>query len=140
MKEITRDQLLEICAAQFDEPDVHPRHYAFVCPMCGTVQSPESLIRAGVPTADIDGVIGYDCVGRYTSAPSHNSKSKPGRGCDWTLGGFFRIHKLKVVSDEGVRRCFEIATPEQARELRALHQRNPGAITSRCENPNLINK
>ena len=46
-------------------------------------------------------------------------KRRKVRGCDWTLGGLFTIHRLAVVlpdSDEP-RPCFDIATPQEAQEL-----------------------
>jgi hypothetical protein len=39
------------------------------------------------------------CEGRYTK----------GVGCDWTLGGLFRIHTLEVVREGDVVPCFEFA-------------------------------
>ena len=52
---------------------------AFVCPMCGTVQSMRSLIAAGVPAEKAENYIGFSCEGRWTDAgpPSHNRK--PGK-------------------------------------------------------------
>lgn len=89
---------------------------AFVCPMCGTVQSSRDLVAAGAGK-DFDGVegyLGFSCVGRFTGARAPRSK-KDGKPCDWTLGGLFRLHELEVVTQDGERHPrFELANPEQA--------------------------
>lgn len=97
--------------------------FAFKCPMCGTVQSGQSLICAGAGK-DFDAVekyVGFSCVGRFTGAGAPRKKPD-GKPCDWTLGGFFRLHKLEVI-DEGGKHCprFEIAPPEEAQALAAHH-------------------
>jgi hypothetical protein len=115
---ITQDELLRRCEAQ----GVEPRHYAFKCPMCGTVQSAESLIRAGVAEQDVDKYLAFSCVGRFTGAGPHKKGARPGRGCNWTLGGFLQIHKLIVELPNGYqRKSFEIALPKEAQALRAKH-------------------
>lgn len=89
---------------------------AFVCPMCGTVQSSRDLIAAGAGK-DFDSVeryLGFSCVGRFTGAkaPRNKQDDKP---CNWTLGGLFRLHQLEVVTEDGERHPrFELATPEQS--------------------------
>lgn len=89
---------------------------AMICPMCGTVQSARDLIAAGAG-ADFEAVerfIGFSCVGRWSDAGSPRSKPD-GKPCNWTLGGFFRTHKLEVIDEEGkAHPRFEVATPEQA--------------------------
>ena len=96
-------------------------HVALVCPMCKTVQSLASLTRAMGPSSESDEVeryIGFSCIGRFTGAGPHRRGSPPGRGCDWTLGGLFRIHELEVVGDDGKHHMsFMPATPEQAKAL-----------------------
>lgn len=125
MRTITQEQLLEELKGQGVSA---PRHYAFKCVICGTVQSAFSLVKAGVKKEEYDRYLGFSCEGRFTGAgawPSENSKSKASaarrkvRGCDWTLGGLFSVHKLEVaMSDTGKSRpCFEIATPEEAQGL-----------------------
>lgn len=97
--------------------------FAFKCPMCGTVQSGQSLICAGAGK-DFDAVekyVGFSCVGRFTGAGAPRKKPD-GKPCDWTLGGFFRLHKLEVIDEGGKHRPrFEIATPEEAQALAAHH-------------------
>lgn len=105
-------------------------HIAFVCPICSTVQSMASLKRVGVPEDKVEDFIGFSCEGRWTSAgpwPSDKDKTAKAkkrrmlRGCDWTLGGLFRLHNLEVVMPDGKERVnFEIATADQAAELRAF--------------------
>jgi len=98
-------------------------HLAFMCPICGTVQSMASLRAAGVPEDKIETQIGFSCEGRWTNAgpfPSKpTAKRKTHRGCNWTLGGLFRLHRLEVERDGQTHPFFEIATTEQAAQLRA---------------------
>ena len=101
-------------------------HIAFKCPMCGTVQSIASLVRAGVDPKDAEGkYIGFSCEGRFTNAgppPKHPGAAKIGkRGCNWTLGGLFKLHQIEVETEDGKRHpTFALATPDEARALVAL--------------------
>lgn len=102
-------------------------HYAFICPICGTVQSMASLVAAGATSEYAEKTIGFSCEGRVTGAgpwPSTNDKSQKAnerrkmRGCDWTLGGFFKLHALEVRDAGGrLHPHFEIATSEDAKAL-----------------------
>lgn len=97
---------------------VPKEHVAFRCPVCGTVQSAADLIAAGAGRTfdDIERYLGFSCVGRFTAAGQHKRGAPPGRGCNWTLGGFFKIHKMEIVTDDGERHpIFELATQEEAR-------------------------
>ena len=98
---------------------------AFICPMCGCVQSPRDLIAAGAGT-DFDAVakyVAFSCVGRWTNAGSPRTP-KDGKPCDWTLGGLFTLHDLEVISFDGDHHPrFMPATPEQARD----HAKKGGA-------------
>lgn len=106
-----------------------PNHYAFICPVCGTVQSGQSLFRAGARPETIERSIAFSCEGRFTGAgpwPSSKDRSAKAvarrsiRGCDWTLGGLFHLHELEIEREDGtIRMAFEIASPEQARALEA---------------------
>lgn len=94
-------------------------HYAFKCPMCGTVQSIRSLRAVGVDASEAEKQIGFSCIGRQTGAGSPR-KTPDGRPCNWTLGGLFRLHKLEVTDDDGkAYPYFEIASPEEAQALEA---------------------
>lgn len=97
-------------------------HLALKCPVCGTVQSGASLIRAGAGTTmdEVERFLGFSCVGRFTDAGPHRKDTPPGRGCDWTLGGLFKVHELEVEMPDGtVHPSFEPATPDEAQALEA---------------------
>jgi hypothetical protein len=98
---------------------------AFRCPVCATIQSARDLIKAGVGKTfdEVEGCVGFSCVGRWTNAGPHKRNAPPGRGCDWTLGGLFRIHELEVVTPDG-KACprFELASPEEAQAHAAKAQ------------------
>lgn len=94
--------------AELAAQGVGHRDYAFKCVSCGTVQSMNSLVAAGVPKDKVDRYVAFSCEGRWNSE----------RGCDWTLGGLFTIHKLEVVTEDGERHPrFEPATPDEAQAL-----------------------
>ncbi|MDE2087997.1 MAG: hypothetical protein KGI63_12270 [Xanthomonadaceae bacterium] len=104
--------------------EVPNEHLAVICPICQTVQSATDLIRAGAGATmdEVERYLGFSCVGRWTNAgPFHSSKRRRApeqRGCDWTLGGLFRLHRLEVVADDGKHHPrFEVASPEQAQQL-----------------------
>lgn len=67
----------------------------FKCPRCGTLQSAQDLIDAGVGSNldEVEKYLAFSCVGRW-------SKDK---GCDWTLGGLFKLHELEVITPDGER-------------------------------------
>jgi len=91
-------------------------HLAFRCPMCGTIQSPHDLIQAGAGKTfdEVERFVGFSCVGRFTGAGTPRNKPD-GKPCDWSLGGFFRLHKLEVETPDGKRHPrFEPASPEEA--------------------------
>lgn len=121
VESITIDEMMERCRAQ-GVPT--PRDYAFVCPACKTVQSMRSLMKAGMDKNAADHMMAYGCEGRHTGVGPIGGKSRKGiRGCDWSLGGLFRIHTLEIVypdePDRKPRPCFTIATPAQAMGLMA---------------------
>jgi len=92
---------------------------AFVCPMCGTVQSAKSLIAAGAGKnfEEVETQLGYSCVGRWLGAPAPRKKPD-GKPCNWTLGGLFCLHALEVTGPDGKDHpFFEIASIEQAERL-----------------------
>lgn len=102
-------------------------HIATKCPVCSTVQSIASLVAAGSTQESAETMIGYSCEGRLNGVgpwPSSEDKTKKSdarrliRGCDWTLGGLFRIHNLEVETEDGKRHSyFDIATPDEAQKL-----------------------
>lgn len=92
-------------------------HNAFKCPMCGTVQSIHSLKSAGANDEEAERQIGFSCIVRHTGAGSPR-KQPDGKPCNWTLGGFFRLHNMEVVGEDGkAHPFFEIATPAEAQKL-----------------------
>jgi hypothetical protein len=112
MRRITLpDFIAEIKAQGVAREDV-----ALICPMCGRVQSMRDLVAAGAGKSvdDVERFIGFSCIGRWTDAgPPRNTKD--GKGCNWTLGGLFKLHDLEVVDENGqAHPRFEIASPEQA--------------------------
>jgi hypothetical protein len=104
-------------------------HVALICPKCGTVQSATDLIAAGAGK-DLDAVekyLGFSCVGRFTGAGGHVRGDASGKGCNWTLGGLFRIHELEVETPDGeLHPRFELATAEQA----AAHRNRNTAVSA----------
>lgn len=94
---------------------------AFVCPMCGTVQSGKDFIAegAGKNFDEVEKYVGFSCIGRFTGAGSPR-KRPDGSSCNWTLGGLFKLHTLEVVTpDEKHHARFELATPVQAQNHEA---------------------
>jgi hypothetical protein len=97
-------------------------HLALKCPVCGTIQSGTSLIRAGAGTTmdEVERFLGFSCVGRFTDAGPHRKDTPSGGGCDWTLGGLFKLHELEVEMPDGtVHPTFEPASAEEAQALEA---------------------
>jgi phage FluMu protein Com len=95
------------------------QHVAFKCPMCKTVQSLKSFICAGEHPEQAEKLIGFSCVGRITKAdpPRKVPDSLP---CNWSLGGFFKLHELEVIDEEGTAHpFFEVATASEAQALEA---------------------
>lgn len=101
-------------------------HVAVKCVMCGTVQSMASLAKAGCPADKVETHTGFSCEGRWSNAgpyPADPKKiaARTVRGCDWTLGGLFRIHKLEAIDAEGKSHpFFEPASAEEAQSLERL--------------------
>lgn len=116
MKEITSEEFV----AQLKAQGVPRRHVALICPMCKTPQSMDCLIAAGAGKTedDVEGFIGFSCVGRWTKAGSPR-KEPDGKPCNWTLGGLLSMHNLVVIHEGKKHPRFEPATREQAQALLA---------------------
>lgn len=71
--------------------------WKFKCASCGNIQSPQDFIDAGFIEESENAY--YNCIGRLVKD----------KGCDWTLGGLFQIHKNVVVKDMKVIPVFEMA-------------------------------
>jgi hypothetical protein len=92
-------------------------HCAMRCPMCDTIQSATDLIAAGAGKNfdEIEKYLGFSCVGRWTHEKPPPAKKGTQQGCNWTLGGLFRTHKLTVTTPDGKAHArFELCTPEEA--------------------------
>lgn len=85
--------------AQAKTQNVMRDDVAFVCPMCGTIQSPRLLISEGIGACydTVKTIIGFNCVGRYTGKDSPNEEKGKGHGCNWSLGGLLQMHELEVL-------------------------------------------
>lgn len=105
---ITKETLQARIAAQGVDS---PKNIATICPACGTVQSYALARKLGASDEQAKGLAAYSCVGRIKGSAE---------GCNWTLGGVLKIHTLAVMEDDGeVMPFFELATAEQAKELKA---------------------
>lgn len=114
MRTITIEQF----HAELRNQKVPREDIAFVCPMCKTIQSARDLIAAGAGKTfeEVEPFLAFSCIGRFTGAGPHKANNPPGRGCDWSLGGLFKIHALSVVDETGkAHPRFEPAHPEEAR-------------------------
>lgn len=91
-------------------------HFAFLCPLCLTAQSAADLIAVGAGDTfdEVEKYVGFSCVGRLVDAGPPRRKPD-GKPCNWTLGGFLKVHKLEILRDgfDPVP-YFELATPEKA--------------------------
>lgn len=103
--------------ALLKDQGVKREHLAFVCPMCGTVQSFADFYAVGVDKDEADRVVGFSCIGRWKERKPPPKKKGTQDGCDWTLGGLFRCHELEVETPDGERHPhFVPASREQAQE------------------------
>ena len=124
MKQITLDEFEATIKAQ----GVPIKHVAFECPMCHTIQSAQDLINAGAgkDLNEVEKYLAFSCIGRFNGAGSHKSGDQPGRGCDWTLGGLFKIHQLEVTTLDGKKHPrFAIASAVQAKANMEKYRAHP---------------
>jgi len=101
MRTITVQKFVAEAKRRFGEK---PALWKVKCPRCGTPQTAEDFREyTDLDDATIATQIGYSCIGRHTEE----------MGCDWTLGGLFRIHELEIIDPEGnPHPHFELADPE----------------------------
>jgi hypothetical protein len=91
--------------------------WEFVCPVCGTIQSAIDFFEAKVESARISNYLGFSCIGRFTGAGPYKKNGPQQKGCDWTLGGLFHLHRLEVIDEQGViHPVFEFAAGEEKKE------------------------
>lgn len=116
MKKLTLIEFHSLAKAQ----NVVREDIAFICPMCGTVQSSHLLISEGVGACydTVKTILGFSCVGRFTGKGSPSDEKGKQHGCNWSLGGLLQMHQLEITTPDGtIVPCFELATAEQAQEL-----------------------
>ena len=76
--------------------------WRFKCPQCGGVQTGRDFLEAGIPQADVEVRTYFSCIGRVVK----------GKGCDWSLGGLFKIHTVEILTPDGtLTPVFEFADP-----------------------------
>ena len=80
----------------------NPMNWKFKCPNCGNIQSLQDFVNARIDNAE--GKFYYSCIGRYVKD----------KGCNWTLGGLFQIHKTAIFKDGVVVPVFEMAETEDS--------------------------
>lgn len=73
------------------------RNWKFKCPVCGNVQTIQEFIDLKIKHPER--YVYYSCIGRWIED----------RGCNWTLGGLFQVHKIEVIADGGNFPVFEFA-------------------------------
>ena len=92
MKTIIKlDDFLKEAQDKFGEDN---RKWKFKCPRCKTAQCAEdfAVLDEFKDNKDrIGNFLGFSCIGRFTKE----------KGCDWTLGGLFKIHEIEVEDKEG---------------------------------------
>ncbi|PHR23884.1 MAG: hypothetical protein COA36_16405 [Desulfotalea sp.] len=81
------------------EQNVSFEHYSFVCPQCGTVQSAENLINAGLCEIfdQVQKYLAFSCVGRFTgaSSPRKENDSEP---CNWTFVEHIKVREKHPIT------------------------------------------
>ena len=77
------------------------KEWKFVCPSCGHKQSVKSVVQnnPSLNPEDVENWIHYNCEGRINE----------GEGCNWTLGGLFKIHELEIDYFGKIIQSFEFA-------------------------------
>jgi hypothetical protein len=95
----------------------------FKCPACGSLQNAHDFLKAGAGESmdDLNGRLGIACIGRWTGKGGPDDAAKAaGKGCNWSLQGLFKIHKLAVIDPDGEEHpFFELASKEEADAYRA---------------------
>lgn len=73
------------------------KKWAFICPSCGNIQTIQDFLDNNIENPEAK--IYTNCIGRYVG----------GKGCDWTLGGLFKIHKELVIQNGNPIPVFQMA-------------------------------
>lgn len=114
-----KTQTLEEYHAALKAQGVPIEHVAMRCPMCGTIQSAHDLITAGAGKNmdEVENYLGFSCVGRWTHQKPPPTKKGTQDGCNWTLGGLFQCHEMKVITPDGKKHPrFELCTEQEAHD------------------------
>ena len=103
MREITRENWLAEAAERFGKD---PLKWAFVCPVCGGIQTVQDYKDAGAPQS----AAGFSCVGRWVEG-SQDAFEQNGPGpCNYAGGGLFRLNPVHITMPDGeVVQAFEFA-------------------------------
>lgn len=91
---IKHEDFMRECAERFGDKSYL---WKFKCPHCGGIQCKQDFIDSGIELPGDQHL--SNCIGRWV----------PDRGCDWSLGGLSRIHKLAVLWRGSVYPIFELA-------------------------------
>lgn len=102
MNTMTREEWLALGKKLYGEDF---KQWKFKCVHCGNIQTAQDFKDIGV---DPDDVVFFSCLGRW----------KKGIGCDWTLGGVFRIHKREVTYEEKSIPVFLFADEPEPAEVK----------------------
>jgi len=98
------------------------KNWRFICPVCSTIQSGEDLHKAGIDKDKVQDYLGFSCIGRWTDAGPYKDGDPPGKGCNWTLGGLIRIHKLEIRDNNGdIFPHMEFA-PEEENKIKLMQE------------------
>lgn len=76
------------------------KKWAFKCPSCGNTQTIQDFLDNKVE--EPESKVYFSCIGRFVKD----------KGCDWTLGGLFQIHKTSVLKGVKVIPVFEMANED----------------------------
>ncbi len=77
------------------------KKWSFKCPSCGEIQNTQDFIDNNIESPE--NKVYINCIGRYIK----------NRGCNWTLGGLFKINKISVLKEGQVFPVFEMADKPQ---------------------------
>lgn len=101
-RRLTQAEWLAEGKARFGE---NTRKWRFVCPICKHVQSMESVLamREDMTPSEAEGYVYFSCEGRFAPGSGKafgKTVPDPKIGCDYTLGGLFKIARVEVVTPE----------------------------------------
>lgn len=93
MNDYEREDNVEVSQADFGNEGKEKfgpfNDWVFICPRCGTKQTPQDIEDAG----GTDGMAGFSCIGRL----------RKDVGCDWSLGGLLQIQERTVIGEDGLK-------------------------------------